>query len=107
MTGAAGTEHRYRWRVIASTRLRQKPERFFMESEMRELFGMILGCVLTIGFVYVHDMRATSTVANGTTALENRQIVNWDVAQANWNRMTENARHALIKIRDSVKDVTT
>lgn len=74
---------------------------------MRELFGMILGCVLTIGFVYLHDMRATSTVAGGTTAVENRQIVNWDVAQANWNRMTENAKHALGKLRDSVRDATT
>ena len=74
---------------------------------MRELFGMILGCVLTIGFVYVHDMRATSTVANGTAPVETRQIVNWDVAQANWNRMTENAKHALTKLRESVRDATS
>ena len=44
----------------------------------------------------------TRPVANSTTGIETRQIVNWDVAQANWNRMTENAHHAWIKLRESV-----
>ena len=66
---------------------------------MRVFFGMILGCVLTIGAVYIHDMRATSTVASTTTGIETRQIVNWDVAQANWNKMTANAQDAWTKLR--------
>jgi hypothetical protein len=66
---------------------------------MRTFFGMILGCLLTIGLVYIHDVRASSTVASSTTGIETRQIVNWDVAQANWNKMTENAKHAWIKLR--------
>jgi hypothetical protein len=71
---------------------------------MRTFFGMILGCLLTIGLVYIHDVRASSTVASSTTGIETRQIVNWDVAQANWNKMTENARHAWIKLRDGVNN---
>jgi hypothetical protein len=47
---------------------------------MRTLLGMILGCLLTIAVVYVHDSMATSTVASGTTANRSRAIVNWDVA---------------------------
>ena len=73
---------------------------------MRTFLGMILGCLLTIGFVYLHDVRASSTVASSTTGVESRQIVNWDVAAANWNTMTENARHAWIKLRDSVNAKT-
>jgi hypothetical protein len=74
---------------------------------MRTFLGMILGCLLTIGIVYVHDVRASSSVASSTTGIETRQIVNWDVAQANWNKMTENARHALNKLMDNVKQITT
>jgi hypothetical protein len=78
-----------------------------MENDMRTFLGMILGCVLTIGLVYVHDMRASSSVASSTTGVETRQIVNWDVAQANWNKMTDNARHAWSKLKESVRQATT
>jgi hypothetical protein len=78
-----------------------------MESEMREFLGMILGCLLTIGIVYLHDVRASSTVASSTTGVETRQIVNWDVAQANWNKVTANAKQGWAKLRESVKDVTS
>jgi hypothetical protein len=63
---------------------------------------MILGCLLTIGIVYLHDVRASSTVASGTTGIETRQIVNWDVAQANWNKVTQNVRDAFVKMKDSI-----
>ena len=69
---------------------------------MRTFLGMVLGCLLTIGIVYLHDVRASSSVASNTTGVETRQIVNWDVAQANWNKMTENARLAWIKLREGV-----
>jgi hypothetical protein len=78
-----------------------------MESDMRVFFGMILGCVLTIGAVYIHDMRATSTVASATTGIETRQMVNWDVAQASWNKMTANAQDAWTKLRENVRRATT
>jgi hypothetical protein len=77
-----------------------------MEMGMRTFLGMILGCLLTIGIVYLHDVRASSTVASSTTGVETRQIVNWDVAQANWNKMTDNVRQAFVKLRDSVSAKT-
>jgi hypothetical protein len=74
---------------------------------MRTFFGMILGCLLTIGIVYLHDVQATSSVASGTTGVETRQIVNWDVAQANWNKMTANAQDAWTKLKENVRRATT
>jgi hypothetical protein len=68
---------------------------------------MILGCLLTIGIVYLHDVRASSTVASSTTGIETRQIVNWDVAQANWNKVTENVQLAWSKLKESVRQATT
>jgi hypothetical protein len=69
---------------------------------MRTFLGMVLGCLLTIGIVYLHDVRASSSVASNTTGIETRQIVNWDVAQANWNKMTDNVHQAWLKLRESV-----
>ncbi|MBX9709577.1 MAG: hypothetical protein K2X60_00925 [Xanthobacteraceae bacterium] len=66
---------------------------------MREFLGMILGCLLTIGVVYLHDSLATSTVANGTTAASARQIVNWDVAAAEWGQVKENVHTTWLKLK--------
>jgi ABC-type protease/lipase transport system fused ATPase/permease subunit len=74
---------------------------------MRTFFGMILGCALTIGAVYLHDVQATSSAATSTTAIETRQIVNWDVAQANWNKMTANAQDAWTRLKENVRRATT
>lgn len=52
---------------------------------MRTLFGMILGCLFTIGGVYIYDSMSTSSVASGDVAAANRTIVNWDVAATDWN----------------------
>jgi hypothetical protein len=69
---------------------------------MRTLFGMILGCLLTIGVVYVHDSMATSTVASGTTASTSRPIVNWDVAKSEWVEVKENVRTTWLKLKANV-----
>ena len=66
---------------------------------MRTFFGMILGCLLTIGVVYVHDSMATSTVASGSTAGTSRQIVNWDVAAIEWGQVKQNVHTAWLKLR--------
>lgn len=68
---------------------------------MRTLFGMILGCLLTIAVVYVHDSMATSTVASGTTASPSRAIVNWDVAALKWGQVEDGARTAWLKLKSS------
>jgi hypothetical protein len=66
---------------------------------MRIFLGMILGCLLTIAVVYVHDSMATSTVASGTTASTSHAIVNWDVAASEWGQVKENARTAWLKLK--------
>jgi hypothetical protein len=63
---------------------------------------MILGCLLTIGVVYVHDSMATSTVANGTTAGTSRAIVNWDVARNEWVEVKDNVRTTWLKLKANV-----
>jgi len=66
---------------------------------MRTFFGMILGCLLTIGVVYVHDSMATSTVASGSTAGTSRQIVNWDVAATEWVQVKQNVHTTWLKLK--------
>ena len=65
---------------------------------MRTFIGMILGCLLTIGVVYVHD----STVAGGATASTSRAIVNWDVAKSEWIEVKENVRTTWLKLKANV-----
>ena len=69
---------------------------------MRTFIGMILGCLLTIGVVYVHDSMVTSAVANGTTASTPRAIVNWDVAKSEWVEVKENVRITWLKLKANV-----
>jgi hypothetical protein len=59
---------------------------------MRTFFGMILGCLLTIAAVYMHDTMATSRVDAGPAAATNAQIVNWDVAATVWSDVKSNVR---------------
>lgn len=54
----------------------------------RLLSGVILGAVLTIAFAYLHD---TQFVANDATGLA-RPFVNWDVVNADWQRLTGRLR---------------
>ena len=68
---------------------------------MRTFLGMILGCLLTVAVVYVHDSMATSTVASGTTASTSRQIVNWDVASSEWNEVKQNVHTTWLKLKAS------
>ena len=51
---------------------------------MRVIFGMILGAALTVGAAYVHDaMFAPSQASPAPTQTSQRQVVNWDVVNAN------------------------
>ena len=70
---------------------------------MRMFVGMILGAlILGIG-VYMHDSMATSSVANGQTAVERRTIVNWDVAQTNWEALKARTKDDWAKLTAQVK----
>lgn len=66
---------------------------------LRTFLGMILGCLLTIGVVYIHDSMTTSTVASGTTANTSRQIVNWDIAASEWGQVKHNVHTTWLKLR--------
>lgn len=66
---------------------------------MRTFMGMILGCLLTIGVIYIHDSMATSTVASGASAGTSRQIVNWDVAASEWTQVKDNVHTAWLKLK--------
>lgn len=66
---------------------------------MRTLFGMVLGCFLTIGIVYLHD---TQVFSAERAPAESRQIVNWDVAASKWSRVKTNAREAWTKLTANV-----
>lgn len=66
---------------------------------MRTFMGIVLGCLLTIGVVYIHDSMASSTVASGTSAGASRQIVNWDVAASEWGQVKDNVRTAWLKLK--------
>jgi hypothetical protein len=65
---------------------------------MRTFFGMILGCLITVGVVYIHDSMATSTVATSTTGMQSQTIVNWDVAASSLDQVVSNAKHNWAKL---------
>ena len=69
---------------------------------MRTFLGMILGCLLTIAVVYIHDSMATSTVASGPAAGSSARIVNWDVAGREWSRVTESVRTAWVRLTANI-----
>ncbi len=69
---------------------------------MRTILGMILGCVLTITAVYVHDSMATSTDAAGTNAGDSDMIVNWDVAEREWREVKENVHTAWLRLKANI-----
>ncbi len=73
---------------------------------MREFFGMVLGCALTILIVYMHDNGIGSTAANDQ-AEASRPIVNWDVAAGEWGRMQHNARLAWDKLTANLEKART
>ena len=58
---------------------------------MQTFVGMILGALLLVGGVYIYDSLQTSSVASGQVAQANRTIVNWDVAKADWDKLTTRA----------------
>ena len=64
---------------------------------MRTLFGMILGCLLTIVVLYVHDSMVAP--AGTVTSSPSRVIVNWDVATSEWGQVTEGVHAIWLKVR--------
>lgn len=65
---------------------------------MQVILGMILGALLLVAGVYIHDSQSTSTVANGPNAIAGRTIVNWDVASADWRAVKERAHEDWVRL---------
>jgi len=65
---------------------------------MQTLLGMMLGAVLLVAGVYIHDSMSTSTVANGQVAQAGRTIVNWDVAATDWHALKTRAHDDWIRL---------
>ena len=64
---------------------------------MKTLLGMILGALLLVVGVYIHDSMQTSP-ASGDAAQANRTIVNWDVAKAEWDALVDRAHKDWVRI---------
>lgn len=58
---------------------------------MRLLLGIILGFFLTVGGAYLYDSHNALSAANATAVIQ-RPLVNWDVVNTKWDRITERAR---------------
>jgi hypothetical protein len=65
---------------------------------MRTFLGMILGALLLVAGVYIHDSMATSSVANGGVAQSSRTLVNWDVASTDWDIMKTRAHEDWVRL---------
>ena len=65
---------------------------------MRVFLGMILGAMLLVVGVYIHDSQSTSTAASGQNASGDRTIVNWDVAAADWHALKTRAQDDWIRL---------
>jgi hypothetical protein len=59
---------------------------------MRAIIGMILGAFLTVAGAYLYDSMQTSSVATGSSAIEHRTMVNWDVVGENWRSFKARAQ---------------
>jgi hypothetical protein len=58
---------------------------------MRFIFGLIIGCLLTVGVPYVADTL-------GSSSAEAKPMVNWDVVAKNLDHVTALARQGWKKI---------
>ena len=65
---------------------------------MQTFLGMILGALLLVAGVYIHDSMATSSVASGQVAQSSRTIVNWDVASTDWDAVKTRAHQDWVRL---------
>ena len=72
---------------------------------MRVLFGIILGVALTLSVAFISDTWTTgpaTTTGSGSSVTEHRQMVNWDVVDANMRVAQERAREAWMKLSHKI-----
>ena len=66
---------------------------------MRTILGMIIGCLLTVGAVYVHDSIAPSPTVGIATTSKPGAIVNWDLAALEWGHVKQDVHTAWLKLK--------
>ena len=72
---------------------------------MRVLFGIILGVALTVSVAFISDTWSTgpaTTTGSGSTVVEHRQMVNWDVVGNKVRLAQERVREAWMKLSQKV-----
>ena len=69
---------------------------------MRFFFGLIIGCFMTIGIVYVHDSMVPPNLAIGMTTSRPGAIVNWDEANTKWVEIKEDAHIVWVKLKEKI-----
>jgi hypothetical protein len=72
-------------------------------STMRMFVGMIVGCLLTIAAVYIHDANVPQTAGSKAgSAVASQRIVNWDVASSEWNKLKDQIRLTWTKLTANI-----
>ena len=64
---------------------------------MRVLLGIILGAILTVGAAYIYDSHNALASQNASSATP-KNLVNWDTAATEWQRITTRARAEWVRI---------
>ena len=65
---------------------------------MQAFLGMLLGAVLVIFGVYLHDTIQTSDAAGSDRSQAARTIVNWDVAKSEWHALKARAHEDWVRV---------
>ena len=64
---------------------------------MRTLLGIILGGFLTVGSAYLYDSHKALEAANAPAAAQ-RPLVNWDVVNTKWQKLSARARSEWFRV---------
>jgi hypothetical protein len=70
---------------------------------MRTICTMVVGGLLTLTGLYVHDVLATGIAPRGATASPQRAIVNWNVAVSEASMVGENAHTAWLGLEGALQ----
>ena len=63
---------------------------------MRFLLGLVLGCALTVGVAYFHDLSVDASEPGAPA----HRMVNWEVVNANMSHFTSNVRTEWDRLTD-------
>jgi hypothetical protein len=72
---------------------------------MRVLFGIVLGAILTVGTAFIADTWATgpaTTTGSASSAVEHRNMVNWDLVGDNMRIVRQRARETWTRLSHKV-----